>query len=107
MPHPILSLPRRGRLKCLLLLLAVTAIFPSPTSATNAQVLGVAMVGTPGGATTALGNPATDEIASNTPLFGTAAEDTTLPRTLDVTIQHTTAGATISFRLQYVLLKLM
>lgn len=64
------------------------------------------MVGTPGGATTGIGNLATDEIASNTSLFGTAAEDTTLPRALDVTIQHTTAGATISFRLQYALLEL-
>jgi len=71
-------------------------------NAANTQVLsGLVQMGIAGGATTGIGNFGTDEIQANTPLFGTAAEDTTVDRDIVITIQHSVASANLSFRRQY------
>jgi hypothetical protein len=74
-----------------------------PKNATNSQGLsGEVLMGLAGGATTGVGDLGTDEIRALTPLVGAnAAEDSTANKDLKVTIQHSAAFTTVSFRRLY------
>lgn len=74
----------------------------------SSQVLGgYALFGAAGGATNGIGDFGTDEIQATTPLFGTAAINTTTDQAFAVTIQHSTNNANLSFRKMYALLELI
>jgi hypothetical protein len=72
---------------------------------------GVVLDGTQGGATTGIGNLATDEITSTTPfgpaLGGTYTNNTAVDWDLRVTWQNGTNNANVSFRRQYAILELL
>jgi hypothetical protein len=71
--------------------------------ATNAQRLGgLFLLGTAGGATTGLGDIDTDEIESQTPLINNSiAIDSTVARTLEVTVDWFSANVNESVRRHY------
>ena len=72
-------------------------------NATNSQGLGGQIaIGVRGGATTGTGELATDEIAGNAILIGAnASEDSTASKVLAITVQHSVAATTKSFRRLY------
>ena len=72
-------------------------------NATNSQGCGGnILIGTTGGATTGIGSAGTDEINALTPLVGAnASEDSTAAKTFVVTVTHSVAGLTTSFRRLY------
>lgn len=73
----------------------------------SSQVLGgVIWLSEAGGATTGLGGLNSNG-ALKAPIHGTASESTTVTKTLDITVQHTTANANISFRMKYATLELV
>lgn len=68
-------------------------------NATNAQALGGHFaISDAGSATSGIGDIGDDETMVNSSLSGVASEDSTLTKTLDVTIQHSAAEANVSFR---------
>ena len=75
----------------------------SSKGATNSQSLsGTLLYGSTGGATTGIGNLASDETNATTPFTGAnASEDSTAAKTLAVTITHGTQNSNISFRRLY------
>jgi hypothetical protein len=76
--------------------------------ATNSQVLtGKATMSDPGGATAGFGDFADDEIMTDTNFAGTAAEDSTADKTLDITVTHSSTEANISLRRNLALLELI
>ncbi len=76
-------------------------------NANNVQVLGGQIdIGTIGGATSGLGDLAVTA-PQLTVLSGSAAEDSTIPKTFDITVQHQVAAATISIRRLYALFELV
>lgn len=58
-------------------------------------------------ATTGIGELATDEIAANAPIGGTATEDTTSAKTFSVTVTHSASNASLSFRREVAILEMM
>jgi hypothetical protein len=74
----------------------------SANNATNAQVVsGLVTQGPAGGATTGLGDLASDELDYATPLQGEAAIDSTADMTLRVTVDHAASSASNSWRSRY------
>lgn len=80
-------------------------------NATNVQVLGGTIgLGISGGATTGLGGMntvITNATGFSTPVFGTAAVDTTANQTLTVSIQHSVNNASTSIRRQFAILEVL
>jgi hypothetical protein len=75
--------------------------------ATNAQVLsGLISLGLPGGTTSGLGDLSGLPVLVNH-LFGSSAEDSTAAKTLDLTVTHSAASASLSIRRQYACLALV
>lgn len=80
-----------------------------PKNATDSQgVAGNIFIGTTGGATTGIGDLATDEINADTPLVGAnASEDSTAAKDLKVTITHSAINVAVSMRRLYSLIEKM
>jgi hypothetical protein len=79
-------------------------------NASNVMILnGILLQHTAGGATTGLGNKATDEIGENCPMAsnGTFTQDTTAAWALRVTMQLGTNASTVDFRRHYAVLELV
>ena len=74
-----------------------------PKNATNSQgVAGLIMLGTAAGATTGIGDVATDEISALAPIVGAnASEDSTTALDLKVTVTHSTNNSNLSVRKLY------
>jgi len=67
--------------------------------AAGAQSLfGFMLLGSAGGATAGIGDIDTDEVETMAPFFNTAAIDSTVSQTLEVTATWSTAATTLSFR---------
>jgi hypothetical protein len=65
----------------------------------NAQCLfGFMLLGTAGGATTGIGDIDTDEVETMGPFFNTAAVDSTVSQTLEVTVTWSSATTALSLR---------
>ncbi len=75
--------------------------------ATNSQALGGRLDISALPATAGLGDFAAASIAAGAVLSGTSAEDTTTARTLDLTVQHSAANASLSVRSLYGLVELV
>lgn len=58
-------------------------------------------------ATTGIGELATDEVAANAPIGGTATEVTTSAKTFSVTVTHSASNASLSFRREVAILEMM
>jgi hypothetical protein len=69
-------------------------VLNSNSSASSQRLTGTLMIGG-GPATTGLGDLATDEIISTTPLQGTAAVDTSTDQTFRITVTHSNASASL------------
>lgn len=74
-----------------------------PKNSTSSQgVAGTIWMGLPGGATTGIGDIATDELRTLTPFVGVnASEDSTTALDLKVTVTHATNNASLSARKLY------
>ena len=82
-------------------------IWLASQNANNVQVLGGQIdIGTMGGATSGLGDLAVTA-PQLTVLTGSAAEDSPIAKTFDITVQHSLAAATISIRRLYALFELV